>query len=180
MDAGWWDWANYVNNWSTRRENQAIHFPAIFHFCRLSLLFSERGEVGFRVLKNTSVKLICLYTVVAHVRDCVFRYNVIIKWFCECVPQLLITEIPTDGRRQQQVAVILVLTDSVILNKRESCLLTVRNNSSYIFRKWAHNNYNFFRGYYFFSFFVVNSPHDERLSRKIWKCQVILISSYSV
>ena len=64
------------------------------------------------------------------------------------------TEIQTDGRRQQQVAVILVLTDSVILNKRESCLFPARNNSSYIFRKWAHNNYNFFMGYYSFSFLL--------------------------
>lgn len=75
--------------------------------------------------------------------------------------QLPITDIPTDGRRrQQQVAEILVLTDSVLLNKRESCLFPVRKIT-------AHNNYNFFRGYYSFSFFVVNSPQDERLSRKI-------------
>ena len=45
--------------------------------------------------------------------------------------QLPITDIPTDGsRRQQQVAEILVLTDSVLLNKRESCLFPVRKIST--------------------------------------------------
>ena len=45
--------------------------------------------------------------------------------------QLPITDIPTDGRRrQQQVAEILVLTDSVLLNKRQSCLFPVRKIST--------------------------------------------------
>lgn len=43
---------------------------------------------------------------------------------------LPITDIPTDGRRQQQVAEILVLTDSVLLNKSESYLFPERKIST--------------------------------------------------